>query len=210
MTTSQTPAVPVPPALGTAGQARAGVSRPGVQGELIPAGGGEAAAGMGPALTITVYGVPGPQGSKTARPIYKGRGKDRTFTGKTAQVESSKKVKPWRAQVEAAARIAMGGTPYRLDGPLRADMVFTLTPPKSRPSWWPPGERWSKRLPMRPAGYPDVSKLARSTEDALTTAGAWVDDGRVVEYGRLAKVYPGPDPDALAEPGAVIRIWELP
>lgn len=166
-----------------------------------------------PVLTLvfrlTVHGRPGPQGSKRARPIYKGRGANRVFTGKVAQQESSKKVKPWREAVEAAAVEAMGGKPLLWEVPLLADMVFTLPRPSSRPSWWPTGVPWSKHTPMRPAGYPDVSKLARSTEDALTKAQVWKDDGRVVEYGRLAKVYPGEDPDALDSPGAVIRIYTL-
>jgi Holliday junction resolvase RusA-like endonuclease len=162
-----------------------------------------------PLLEIRVSGTPGPQGSKNARAIYKGRGENRTFTGKIAQQESSKKVKPWREAVAAAAKEAMAGHTFRLQSALMVEMVFTMRRPASRPTWWPTGERWSKTTPMRPAGYPDVSKLARSTEDALTTAGVWKDDGRVVEYGRLAKVYPGDDPDALEEPGAVIRIYRI-
>ncbi len=51
---------------------------------------------------------------------------------------------------------------------------------------------------------PDLSKLVRSTEDALSDAGAWEDDARVVEC-LARKVYAG-DPDALHIPGAVIRI----
>ena len=52
-----------------------------------------------------------------------------------------------------------------------------------------------------------MSKLARSTEDALTDAGLWRDDSRVVEYTRLAKVWANEDRDALGVPGAVIRVW---
>jgi hypothetical protein len=48
-----------------------------------------------------------------------------------------------------------------------------------------------------------------STEDALTDAGVWEDDSRVVEYKRLAKVFPGEDVDALDVPGAVIRISRI-
>jgi hypothetical protein len=51
---------------------------------------------------------------------------------------------------------------------------------------------------------PDLSKLARSTEDAITEAGLWADDARVSEYARLAKVWPGCDPDALPVPGVVV------
>jgi crossover junction endodeoxyribonuclease RusA len=58
-----------------------------------------------------------------------------------------------------------------------------------------------------PDRIPDLSKLCRSTEDALTDAGVWADDARVVRYGDLGKVYvSSPDPDALDVPGAVIRV----
>lgn len=33
------------------------------------------------------------------------------------------------------------------------------------------------------------------------------DDARVVEYVRLAKVYPGEDKGALDRPGCVVTIW---
>lgn len=147
-------------------------------------------------LTITVHGVPGPQGSKKARPVYKGRGADRVFTGRVAQQESSKKVKPWREAVEQAALEAMmPGAPWRLDGPLVAEFVFSL-----------PRGKTVRRT--HHTTYPDLSKLIRSTEDALTKAGVWADDARVVAYHRPRKVYAGDaDPDALAVPGAVIRVW---
>src|ERR1035441_4214633 len=46
----------------------------------------------------------------------------------------------------------------------------------------------------------NLSKLVRSTEDALTDAGAWDDDARIVEC-RSGKRYPGEGPDALDVPG---------
>jgi Holliday junction resolvase RusA-like endonuclease len=149
-------------------------------------------------LTVTVHGTPAPQGSKK----YVGHRTSKT-TGKSAAVllESSKKVAPWRSAVEAAARLHLAGlsgwTP--LDGPLCADMVFTLAKPSSAP----------KRTRTWPMRYPDLSKLLRSTEDALTTAGIWADDARVVHYERLAKVFPGEHPSALDSPGCVIRVWPL-
>jgi Holliday junction resolvase RusA-like endonuclease len=160
-----------------------------------------------PAITITVYGQPAPQGSK--KPI-----------GNNRMIEQVKGVKPWRQDVKTAGLAAMeaghiGSTAiHRLpfDGPLVAEMVFTVRDkPASKPTWWPSTRRWSRLLWWRPAGAPDLSKLARSTEDALTQAGVWKDDARVVEYRRLAKVFvdqPG-EPDALHVPGAVIRIWPL-
>lgn len=137
-------------------------------------------------LVIKVYGIPGPQGSKA----FKGmRG------GHAVLVESSKKVKPWREDVKAAAEIVRAGR-APLDCPLRLTMVFTLPKPASAP----------KRRQTWPMRTPDLSKLARSTEDALTQAGIWRDDARVVEYGLLAKRYPGEGRGALEAPGVWIEI----
>ncbi|WP_084963333.1 RusA family crossover junction endodeoxyribonuclease [Thermoactinospora rubra] len=138
-----------------------------------------------PLLTITVVGTPAPQGSKR-------------HVGRGVMVESSKAVRPWREAVKwaALARVSRSGPP--LDEPLAVEMCFTLARPKSAPK--------RRRHPDR---MPDLSKLVRSTEDALTDAGVWADDARVVAC-RARKVYAGsPDPDALPVPGAVIKIWPI-
>lgn len=158
-----------------------------------------AGAGPAPILTVVAYGTPGPQGSKA----FKGM----TKAGNALLVESSKKVKPWRKAVAEAANAACAGAAewlgldgwVPLDGPLEVAMVFTLRKPLSAP----------KRTRTWPTRYPDVSKLCRSTEDALTAAGVWSDDARVVRYRDLAKVFPGEDPAALSGPGVVVRIWQV-
>ena len=165
---------------------------------------------MTPWLTVTVDGVPAPQGSKRARPIYRGKGTGRVFTGRVALVEMAKGLRAWRADVEAAARRAMAeaGHTAVLDCPLAVQMTFTLGPrPTRRPAWWPAGARWSRSAWWPPASKPDLSKLVRATEDALTGV-AWADDARVVHI-TAAKAYAGDPntPDALGAPGAVIRIW---
>lgn len=156
-------------------------------------------------IIVTVYGSPAPQGSK--RP-YRNQ-----YTGKIHLVEQSEKVKPWRQDVKTAAIDAMKalGSPEPLDGPLAASMVFTVREqPASRPVWWPKSEKWSKSMLWRPASAPDISKLLRSTEDALTGV-VWKDDARVAEYVRLAKYYVGyPAEDVFPHTtGAVIRVWSL-
>lgn len=140
-------------------------------------------------IRLEVRGTPAPQGSKSFRGM--------TNAGRAILTESSKKVKPWRQDVKAAAEllIAHTGIPP-MDGPLVVSMVFTLRKPASAP----------KRRRTWPIGKPDLSKLIRSTEDALTDAGLWVDDARAVEYGRMAKVYPGEDRDSLPVPGVLIKI----
>ncbi|WP_433465728.1 RusA family crossover junction endodeoxyribonuclease [Spirillospora sp. CA-128828] len=152
-----------------------------------------------PTVKITAIGTPAPQGSKR-------------HVGRGVMVESSKKVKPWREAVKSAAldfisdadqygrQIGRLTDGFPLDGPLFAHMAFTLARPKSAPK--------SRLYPDR---MPDLSKLVRATEDALTDAGVWADDARVVST-LARKLYPHPfssDPDALAMPGAVIRIWTI-
>lgn len=150
-------------------------------------------------IHIVAYGVPGPQGSKSV--------KGRRRNGSVILVESSAKVKPWRAAVESAAVLVRPATP--LDGPLTVDMVFTMPRPRAHyGTGRNAGALKDRYVNAMPDRVPDLSKLARSTEDALTDARLWADDARVVRYGALAKVYAGDpnDPDALAEPGAVIRV----
>lgn len=137
---------------------------------------------------FVVYGTPAPQGSKKFVGIAKN-------TGRGIMVESSKKVKPWRSDVKEAALRARNGAPP-IDGPVRVRMVFTMPKPKSAP----------KRRRIYPDRKPDLSKLARSTEDALVESGIISDDARIVAYTRLAKVFPNEDPDALDVSGVMIDI----
>lgn len=152
-----------------------------------------------PEVAFVVYGEPAPQGSKNARAIYKGRGIDRTFTGRVSVHESSKKVKPWRDRVAQVAAKAVTLDHVLLDAPLVVDMVFTMPKGTSLPKWLD----WHDRTP-------DLSKLTRSTEDALTGI-VWKDDGRVTAYRRLEARFVGSDdPDTLDGPGALIRVWRVP
>jgi len=153
------------------------------------------------AWSFVVVGDPAPQGSKTAKG-YRG--------GRIVLVESSKRVKPWRDSVVAAA---IGAGPC-LDGPLVVGMVFALRRPAS-----------ARKRDVAPCRYPDLSKLARSVEDAITTAGLWADDARVAIYTPLVKAFAGlpvpglpgivvPVPSVIVacaqlEPGAVVLVQEM-
>lgn len=142
-------------------------------------------------IRIVVYVSPAPQGSKS----FKGLAK----SGKAILAESSKKVRPWRQGVKLAAeqvRAALG-LPV-LDEPLQVRMTFTLPKPLSAP----------KRRRVYPSKLPDLSKLVRSTEDALTDAGLWRDDAKVIEC-TAAKRYNDEGPDALDAPGCVIEIQTI-
>lgn len=136
-------------------------------------------------MTITVYGMPAPQGSKR-------------HVGRGVMIESSKKVKPWReavkwAVLDAARLHDEDGALKPIRGPVRISVAFTLPRPKSRPK----RELWPDRKP-------DLDKLVRSTLDAIVDAGAIEDDARVIEV-RAWKVFPG-GLAALNVPGALIRI----
>lgn len=152
----------------------------------------------GPAITITVHGLPAPQGSKR-------------HVGRGVMVESSKKVKPWRQDVKhAALAITEALTDWTvLDGPLAVAMTFTFDRPKGHYRTGRNAHLLREAAPTRPAGMPDLSKLVRSTEDALTGV-VWKDDARVVEYVRLGKWYAETDADdVLTVPGCVIHVWPL-
>lgn len=162
--------------------------------------------------TLIVYGRPAGAGSKTGRPIYRGKGPEREFTGHIAMTQDDKagNTKRWRQAVVDATRQVIacdcpdpGCTvlrqPYPLDEPLEVSMVFTVAKPTSAP----------KTRRTWPATRPDVLKYARATEDALKDAGLYKDDARIVRYRDLAKVYPGEGPGALRIPGAVIRVWRM-
>jgi len=140
-----------------------------------------------PGWAFYAFGDPAPQGSK--RSVGPGR-----------MVESSKRVKPWRDTIAAAG---IGAGPC-LDGPLAVAMIFTARRPLS-----------ANRRQVVPDRIPDLSKLARAAEDAVTTAGLWTDDARVSVYAPLAKVYPDfpypgvPDRLVLPVPGVLIAAVEI-
>ena len=96
-----------------------------------------------------------------------------------------------------------------LDGPLVASMVFTFARPKGHYRTGRNAHLLRDSAPARPHGMPDLSKILRSTEDALKGI-VWHDDARVVGYARLGKFYAGTDAvDVLSMPGCVIRVWPL-
>ena len=105
-------------------------------------------------MTFTVIGLPAPQGSKR-------------HVGRGIMIESCKNVKPWRDSVTYAAIEARKGA-EPLDCACFLDVIFYLPRPKSAKK---------ERSPRR---KPDLDKLLRSTMDAITAAGIWVDDSRVI------------------------------
>lgn len=130
-------------------------------------------------ISFTVRGIPAPQGSKRA---FRNK-----YSGRIQQVESSKRVAPWRSDVRDAAMAAMGEgfDDWRepLVGPVAVELVFRFPRPKGH--YLPVNARRAVpelRLsaPAWPAGKPDVDKIARAVLDAIT-AICFVDDAQVVD-----------------------------
>lgn len=148
-------------------------------------------------ITIVIYGQPAPQGSKRAFAV---RGKGGVPTGRVAVIESSHdRVKSWRQAVIDAAEAVRPDTP--LAGPLAAEITFFMPRPKGHYGSGRNAARLRDSAPSRPHGKPDLSKLLRATEDALTDVALWGDDAQVVEYQTLAKAYADHRP-----PGALITV----
>jgi len=149
-------------------------------------------------ISFQVHGVPGPQGSKS----YKGH----SAKGHAILVESSEKVAPWRQDVVRAAVEEIEQTPgfVPFSGPVHLIVEFYLPRPKGAP----------KTRRTVPSVTPDLSKLIRSTEDAMKTAGVWRDDALVVDI-TTRKRYVNIGSSDVAHPwepvasGAIVTVIEV-
>ena len=121
-------------------------------------------------VIIKVEGAPCPAGSKTAFAIRKGG----VLTGKVAVVDANRNSREWKNTVAAAARKQYTGK--LLEFALRVKFAFRMQRPK--------GHSNTKGLrPDAPEFHiirPDVTKLIRAAEDALTGI-VWEDDAQIVQ-----------------------------
>lgn len=127
-----------------------------------------------------VQGLPAPQGSK--------RGIVNRYSGKVNMIESSKRVKPWRADVRAKAEAFIdqaGGRP--LEGPLALYLTFHMPRPKGHYGTGRNSSVLKESAPQHPIGKPDLDKLGRAILDALTGV-VYTDDSQVVALS-LRKMY---------------------
>lgn len=115
---------------------------------------------------ITVHGSPAPKGSKS----FKGFGRRGDGTRFAILAESSKSERPWADRVTAAIVEARLANEIFFDGAVRLSLAFIM-----------PRGSTEKRATRHHTRAPDLSKLARSVEDAITVAGLWKDDACVIE-----------------------------
>ena len=140
-------------------------------------------------IVITIRGFdPKPQGSKR-------------HVGNGVMVESCREVKHWRHMVTNAA-VQRGCKP--LFGDIAMTAEYIISRPKSH---FGTGKNASKLKPSAPYWVgvkPDLSKIQRSTEDALTKV-AYTDDARIVSLVTFKRYA------AVGElPGAVLTVAQAP
>lgn len=117
---------------------------------------------------IVVLGKPAPAGSKRA--FRRG--------ARTIVVDANPNAAEWKRRVADAASEEWGEPPY--DGPLIAHFTFTVPRPKSHFTSKGELNALGRRTPY-PTVRPDLLKLARGVEDALTGI-VYTDDARIVMH----------------------------
>lgn len=144
-------------------------------------------------IRFTVYGKPEPAGSKnsfvplnktTKEPFRNSRGGVVVST-----VESNPKSKSWKGAIAAAAAAQMGPMPL-LRGALSVEFRFYVPRPMGHYGSGKNAGIVKGSAPKWPTVKPDVLKLARAVEDAMTKV-AWLDDCQIV-VERLVKAYGEP------------------
>ena len=143
---------------------------------------------MSAELTVTVHGIPAPQGSK--RHVGGGR-----------MVEASKAVGPWREAVrhETQQAIAAGADTHPT-GPISVAVTFRM--PRPRGHYRTNGQVRDTAPAFYVATRPDLDKLVRAVLDGLTAGGAFGDDAQVADL-IATKHYADVDP-----PGCHIHIQQ--
>lgn len=128
---------------------------------------------MKPGDLVVDFHVPAtPQvaGNKTPR---------RTKDGRIFIVERThEETRSWKQSVALFGSQAYSGEP--LDIPLEVWLVFFRPRPKHHFRQGRYAGELKTSAPDRPKATPDLTKLARSTEDALTGI-VWIDDSRIVD-----------------------------
>lgn len=125
-------------------------------------------------LKITVHGTPQPAGSKRAFVINRGKPYQRAVV-----TDANPKAGAWKDQVAQQAGDTIGIQPlFRV--PLRLALTFYVARPKGHYGTGRNAGQLKASAPRYPAKKPDVLKLARGVEDAMTGV-VYHDDAQIVE-----------------------------
>lgn len=132
-------------------------------------------------ISFAVFGDAKPAGSKRAMPIYRNGPFGKVLATRAngspmiAVCDANPKSRDWKNAVASAAREAYDGE--LLDGPLVVTMSFYRPRPKGH--FGKVGLSKAGRESTAPISKPDVLKLARGVEDALTGV-IYRDDSQIV------------------------------
>lgn len=140
-----------------------------------------------PFLTFCVHGLPRPAGSKRAFAIRK----HGLPTGRIAVVDACKESREWKTTVSLEASTIMAEEKRRMFlGPVILSVVFYVPRPKGHYRTGKHAAELRPSAPEYPTTKPDLLKLTRAVEDALTGI-VWRDDSQVVDQ-HLEKRYGQP------------------
>lgn len=144
-------------------------------------------------VEFVVMGVARPAGSKTAIPLKRRDGSYVTRPNGSPVVnvvDSCKKSGEWKQAVAWAARQAVGAGAPLIAGPIALELRFYVPRPKNQYRTGRNAGMLRDDAPRRPIAKPDVLKLARAVEDALTGV-IWRDDCQIVDE-TLSKMWGTP------------------
>ena len=124
-----------------------------------------------PAFEVTVYGSPRPAGSKKA---FSWKAKD--GRSGVSVSDDNPNSKPWKKQVAQVCGEAMEGRKMFPKIPLQATFRFVRLRPSSQVTT---KGKLTRSAPDYPITKPDVLKLARAIEDAMSKV-VYIDDAHIV------------------------------
>lgn len=139
-------------------------------------------------LLVRIEGLPRPGGSK----------KGFLVGGRIRIVDAAKGNARWKQLVRDQARLQHAGGP--LLGPLRVWACLLLPRPKGHFGSGRNAGQLKPSAPVAPDVRPDLTKLWRSTEDALSGI-LWKDDAQIIEVHKTK---------AYGSPGVLIAVQRVP
>jgi Holliday junction resolvase RusA-like endonuclease len=131
-------------------------------------------------IKFDVAGKPVPRGSKRAFPV---RRKDGSL-GIAVSDTTGERGRMWMAMVQEAARSALPANWVPHAGPIWLFVVFRLRRPKAH---YTTKGAVKSSAPAHPTVKPDLTKLLRAVEDALTGV-VWRDDSQIINQA-ISKEY---------------------
>jgi len=133
-------------------------------------------------IQFHVFGSPVPQGSTRVVPLKaKGGGYQMRPDGRPKLLpihQHDRRLKSWRQDVANAARAVYDGP--LLDGPVKLSILFILPRPQGHFGSGRNAGKLKDSAPIYPTRRPDLVKLTRGIEDALTGV-LWRDDSQIVK-----------------------------